>query len=309
MLKKFIVTTTINKPTKAIRKFDEMKGWSLIVSGDLKTPKSYKLKNGLYLSPSDQIKISKKLSDLIGWNCIQRRNFSMIMAYRLGADIVATIDDDNIPLENWGKNLLLEKHNNVKCYNVKFDAFDPLSVTNYQNLWHRGFPLQLLSTKNLKKKFLIKKIKPDIQADFWNGDPDIDAICRMQFKPECKFENKFFPFYSNKPSPFNSQNTFITRKVIKDYFLFPHTGRMDDIWASYYIYSLGYKVVYSRPSVYQKRNVHNLIKDMKQEYLGYENNLDLIKNLKKNPNSIIKFLPKKSNEAFVHYKKIISSFK
>jgi hypothetical protein len=48
---------------------------------------------------------------------------------------------------------------------------------------------------------------------------------------------------------------------------------------------------------------------MKQEYLGYENNLDLIKNLKKNPNSIIKFLPKKSNEAFVHYKKIISSFK
>jgi hypothetical protein len=84
---------------------------------------------------------------------------------------------------------------------------------------------------------------------------------------------------------------------------------MDDIWASYYIYSLGYKVVYSRPSVYQKRNVHNLIKDMKQEYLGYENNLDLIKNLKKNPNNIIKFLPKKSYEAFMYYKKIISSFK
>ena len=109
MLKKFIITTTINKPTKAIHKFDEMKDWNLIVSGDLKTPKNYKLKNGLYLSPSDQIKISKKLSNLIGWNCIQRRNFSMIMAYKMGADIVAIIDDDNIPLDNWGKNLLLGK--------------------------------------------------------------------------------------------------------------------------------------------------------------------------------------------------------
>ena len=43
-MKKVIVTTTINKPTIAIKKFDEMKDWTLIVVGDLKTPKNYKLK-------------------------------------------------------------------------------------------------------------------------------------------------------------------------------------------------------------------------------------------------------------------------
>ena len=79
---KFIVCTSINKPTLAIRKFDSMKDWNLIVVGDKKTPKNYKLNNGLYISPQEQEKIDKKLSDLIGWNCIQRRNFGLIYAWK-----------------------------------------------------------------------------------------------------------------------------------------------------------------------------------------------------------------------------------
>ena len=110
MIKKYIVTTTINPPTKAILKFDKLKDWKLIVAGDLKTPKNYKLKNGIYLNPDDQKKISKKLSNLIGWNCIQRRNFAIIYAYKMGADIIATIDDDNIPKDNWGKNLSISSN-------------------------------------------------------------------------------------------------------------------------------------------------------------------------------------------------------
>ena len=38
-MKKFIITTTINTPTKAIRKFDNNPDWSLIVIGDKKNPK------------------------------------------------------------------------------------------------------------------------------------------------------------------------------------------------------------------------------------------------------------------------------
>ena len=46
----------------------------------------------------------------------------------------------------------------------------------------------------------MKKIlyKPDIQANFWNGDPDIDAVCRMLIKPECRFKKNIFPFFSQK---------------------------------------------------------------------------------------------------------------
>jgi len=304
-MKKFIISTTINPPTEAIEKFDNLKDWNLIVSGDLKTPKNYKLKNGVYIGPKDQEKISKKLSNLIGWNCIQRRNFAMIMAYKQGADIIATIDDDNIPFANWGENLLIENKVSAKKYITKEEAFDPISVTNYKHLWHRGFPLQILKNKNKNKD--IKKVNSnfDVQADFWNGDPDIDAICRMEHAPECKFQTSVFPFTSNKMSPFNSQNTYLKRKVMEHYFLFPHIGRMDDIWASYYVEAKGFKVLYNKPSVYQQRNVHDLTKDMKKEYIGYENNLNLIKELKKNPNNIKKFLPKKSWDAFKLYQQIL----
>ena len=64
-MKKFIITTTINHPTEAIIKYDNLKDWQLIVIGDLKTPKNYKLKNGIYFSPSDQILLIKNSHNLL----------------------------------------------------------------------------------------------------------------------------------------------------------------------------------------------------------------------------------------------------
>ena len=131
-LNKFIVCTSINKPTLAIKKFDNMRDWNLIVVGDKKTPKNYKLKNGIYLSPNKQEKIDKKLSDLIGWNCIQRRNFGILYAWKNNADIVAVVDDDNIPYKNWGKKLLIDKKIKLDFYKTSLEAFDPISVTNHK---------------------------------------------------------------------------------------------------------------------------------------------------------------------------------
>ena len=299
-LKKFIVCTSINKPTLAVKKFDAMKDWELVIVGDKKTPKNYKLKNGIYLSPKKQENIDKKLSDLIGWNCIQRRNFGILYAWKNGADIVAVVDDDNIPYKNWGKKLLIDTKTKTNFYKTKAPAFDPISVTNHKNLWHRGFPIQILDKRSNAKKQK-KVIKADIQADFWNGDPDIDAICRMEHHPNCKFKDKYFPLASNKVSPFNSQNTFISKKVLPHYFLFPHIGRMDDIWASYYVLSKGFKVVYNKASVFQKRNKHDLTKDMLKEFIGYENNLNLVKDLKKNINNINSYIPARSRLAFLRY--------
>ena len=80
-LEKFIIITTIFKPSLAVKKFSKFQDWKLIVVGDLKTPhRMYEnLKNIIYLSPKDQEKIDKKLSELIGWNCVQRRNFFIYM--------------------------------------------------------------------------------------------------------------------------------------------------------------------------------------------------------------------------------------
>jgi len=301
MYKKFIITTTINKPTLAIRKYLLFKDWYLIIVGDLKTPhEEYKklekkFGNLKYLDPEYQEKKYKKISDLIGWNCIQRRNIGFLEAYNLGAEIIATVDDDNIPYDFWGKEIYVNKDIYVNLYTTSNPVFDPLSVTEYNYLWHRGFPIELLDKKNnvkYKGKF---KIKVLIQADLWDGDPDIDAIARIAYKPQVKFKNIKKPFTSNKISPFNSQNTFLSRRVIPYYACLPGVGRMDDIWGSYILQKyFPNSVIYNKPSVYQKRNVHNLAKDLEKELLGYKYTFDLIKNL----NQFEKFLPSETKRFY-----------
>lgn len=305
-MKKFIVTTTINPITEAVYKFQKLKDWNLVVVGDKKTPKKYDLTNGFYMTCEMQDSYNKKLSETIGWNCIQRRNFGFLWALENGADIIAIVDDDNIPYEKWGKNLLIGRDIEVNFYETSHLSFDPVGATNYPQLWHRGFPLQLLSKRDYSKKQK-KIISPDIQADFWDGDPDIDAICRLEHAPECTFDSSFFPLASNKISPFNSQNTLVTRDVLKNYFLLPQIGRMDDIWASFYVQALGYSVVYGEATVKQERNKHDLIKDMKAEFLGYEYNLDIIQTVNQNPDNLSKYVPKRSWEAFQIYKEHVKS--
>ena len=103
--------------------------------------------------------------------------------------------------------------------------------------------------------------------------------------------------------PFNSQNTFLLGECLADYFLFPHVGRMDDIWAAYYLQAKGRRVVWNKASVYQDRNVHDLVRDMRQEYLGYENNLQLVQDLARDAESLLAYLPGRSAWAFELYRR------
>ena len=219
-MKKYIVTTTINEPTIATKKFCKIaveKDFTFVIIGDTKTPhESYRnLENSnvIYLSPEQQEDLYKELSDTIGWKSIQRRNIGFVYAYDQGADIIATIDDDNIPYDNWGDNILINKEIEIDLFSHKTsNVFDPISPTNHSDLWHRGYPIELVPNKNNieYKGKTIRKIL--IQADFWDGDPDIDALCRLSKMPVCKF-NKFNPFGSNQIAPFNSQNTFFLVKL------------------------------------------------------------------------------------------------
>ena len=130
-MKKVIVTTTINPPTKAVNLFQAMEEWDLVVIGDLKTPQDYHLERGVYMDPASQEKYDKALSDAIGWNCIQRRNFGLLIAHDMKADIIAVVDDDNIPLPGWGENLLVGQEVDVNYYETDLPAFDPIGATNY----------------------------------------------------------------------------------------------------------------------------------------------------------------------------------
>jgi hypothetical protein len=301
-MKKFIVITTIQSPTEATIKFSKMDEWKLIVVGDIKTPHDdYKKIDCIYLHPNEQEKKYKELSDSIGWNTIQRRNIGFVEAYKLGADILATVDDDNIPYDHWGKNLLVGEEINCDLYKTNLEVFDPISATNNKYVWHRGFPIELVPDRhNIEFKGETKR-KVLVQADLWDGDPDIDALARLSFKPNVKFDcNK--PFCSDKISPFNSQNTFLHRDVLPFYCVFPFIGRMDDIWASY-ILQLYFpnSVVYNKASVYQERNIQDLIKNLENEIIGYRNTLNLLRDLSNYEN----FLPEKTQKFWKIYRKTI----
>ena len=147
----YIATTTINRPTKALKLFAKNKNCKLIVSLDKKS-KDFELKNSIVLSTKYQEKKWPRLSKLVGWNCIQRRNFAILEAYERGAEIIALIDDDNIPYNNWFKNIFLNKQ--IKCNEIKTNKkiFDPVGFTNHSNLWHRGLPLELVNNRKYKKE-------------------------------------------------------------------------------------------------------------------------------------------------------------
>jgi len=288
-MKKYIITTTINEPTEATIKFCEIadkKDFTFVIVGDTKTPhESYQklvesYLNVVYLTPKKQEHLYPELSEIIGWKTIQRRNIGLVYAYQSGAEIIATVDDDNIPYEFWGDNILLGQEIEVDEYeNTSCPYFDAISTTEHNDLWHRGFPIEYLQVKNNIEYKGKTKITPMIQAEFWDGDPDIDAICRLSKKPIVKF-NSFEPFTTKQLTPFNSQNTFIHRDVLKHYSVFPYTGRMDDIWGSYVLqHYFPNSVIFAKASVYQARNPQDLVRNLENEVIGYRGTLNLLENL------------------------------
>jgi hypothetical protein len=290
-----IVTTTVSEPTPALLKFLSFKDWTVLVVGDLKTPHVSYLRlqerhsNLKYLHPEYQDRKYKELSDVIGWNCIQRRNIGFLEAFNLGFDVVATVDDDNMPKDDWGKHCVGQTVE-VKVYGGPDIVCDPLAVTNQKHLWHRGFPLELLSSRHNVKCLGMRPIKVLVQADLWDGHPDIDAVCRLTFSnPRVVFDTSE-PYCFQGIVPFNSQNTFIHSSLLPMYAMIPFCGRIDDIWGAYllqhFLPSPDPFIIFNRASVVQDRALHSFggqamssVDDLEKELLHYRKTFRLLTSL------------------------------
>lgn len=300
-----IITTTIYPPSEATLRFCRKTEWQFIIVGDLKTPHheyatlQKKYANVRYLTPEYQAARYKEISEAIGWNTIQRRNIGFIEAYKRGAEIIATVDDDNIPEINWGKHVYVGQKIKVDLFTPTADVFDPLSIFNYPEIWHRGYPIELVKDRKYIRYQGQATRKVLVQADLWNGDPDIDAITRMIHRPIVNFSGITRPYCSDKISPFNSQNTFLSREVIPYYAMLPFVGRMDDIWGSYILqYYFPGSVIYGPPTVTQNRNEQNLVNNMQDELMGYRYTYQLLKNLKDYP----QIIPEKTMKLYELYR-------
>ena len=110
-----VITTTINEPVglldyaaNAAAHGHPASSLTFVVTGDKKTPSSARAcvagiterygYAAVYLGVEEQecfLSSYPELDAHVPWNCIQRRNVSLLWAYEHGADVIITIDDDN----------------------------------------------------------------------------------------------------------------------------------------------------------------------------------------------------------------------
>lgn len=279
-LKVALITTTINVPEVLALYRAHDPDVRFFVAGDLKTPKAAVdfcniLTNTRYISPDDQKRWG--CSELIGWNCIQRRNIALLEALEWGADIVVTIDDDNIPI-GLGYFAYIEA-----CLTIPFCG--PCAIGH--NYWfdigellvpkakHRGFPHDVKPLWSVKG---VANAPVGVVAGLCLGDPDIDATTRIALAPEVHSMSELarsgIVVDQTTWTVFNSQNTAFRRDLAPYMFMFPGTGRYDDIYASlvtqWAMHHRGYFVHFGPPAVWQSRNPHNLLRDLRQEIDGME---------------------------------------
>lgn len=265
-LNRHIVITSISGPTKAVKKFANLKGWQLIVVGDKKTPKNWQYKNVLYLSPKNQEKSSYKIIKHLPWNNYARKNLGYLEAISSGADVILESDDDNIPLPNHsvlpfeGKFRTLYGKEFVNTYSYFTDKF----------IWPRGYPLKsILDTTKPKVKQAESKI--GIWQFLADGDPDVDAIYRLTL-------NKLVYFNRSKPlvldrgtlSPINSQNTLFKKEFfpllyLPAYVNFRFTDILRGFIAQPILWEYGYRIGFATSTVVQERNEHDYLDDFESE--------------------------------------------
>ena len=145
------------------------------------------------------------------------------------------------------------------------------------HVWPRGFPVDLAASPVPDTSGTRKGHFP-IQQGLADGNPDVDAIFRMVLPgPDIRFDNGKIALESGTWCPFNSQNTTWFREAFPLMYLPSYCSfRMTDIWRSFVAqriaWTCGWEILFHGPTVYQERNVHNLMNDFADEVPGYLNN-------------------------------------
>jgi len=271
-MKKYIVITTINKPTESVMLFADKFDFNLIVVGDYKTPKNWYLDKAKFISLESQQQLKFNLIKHLPINHYCRKMVGYLYAME-NADIIIDTDDDNIPKKDWGfpdSNADIKSISGVGFVNI-------YQWYSNQNIWPRGLPLNLINKKfdNKFGNFINEKY-----VGIWQGladnDPDVDAIFRLTNKDNIQF-NTAEPLVLQKGliSPFNSQNTLFKKNLFLLMYLpvtvsFRFTDILRGLVAQPIMWLNEYCLGFLGPTVIQERNKHNLISDLISEIPMYK---------------------------------------
>lgn len=279
---RFIVITSINHPTEAIKKWSKIKDWQVLVVADLKTPIDWNCENVKVLTVDEQKTLPLETVKLLPYNHYARKNVGYLYAIMQGAKFLYETDDDNIPYEFWPIFYPDELDAEVSLNKEKFiNAYSHFCNTN---VWPRGFPLEAIRQGQVKST-ASQRVSAPIQQGLANLDPDVDAIYRLVIGEEVSFSH-IAPLFlgSGTYCPFNSQNTFWYPSSFQYLFLPAYVpSRVTDIWRGYiaqhFLQQRNQGVLFCSPSVFQERNQHNLLDDFTQELQLYTKTNSLIQAL------------------------------
>jgi len=269
---KYVVVTSIFKPSAAVKALSKFKDWKLIVVADKKTPAKWNQQNVIFLSVDEQNKLPYKILKSLPWNSYSRKMVGYLFAMQNGAEIIADTDDDNKPIEDWGN---IPEESEYDVINGKGFA----NIYKYftkEKIWPRGFPIENINSASHFKISNDKK-RVGIWQFLANGSPDVDAIYRLTINHSISFAQRR-PLVLNKGvvSPFNSQNTIFYKNMFPLMYLPAFvTMRATDIFrgliAQPIMWSNNYFLGFGKATMLQDRNPHNYLKDFTDEIPVYLN--------------------------------------
>lgn len=282
----WVIITTINKPTTAIKKFEELSikfGFHLLIVGDVSTPEAYNKKNYHYLSINDQNEFLPKLSEKVPTKHYCRKNIGYAFAIANGAEWIFDTDDDNIPYDEFWE--ILNSANALTSISSSSRFCNIYKFFSNQNVWPRGLPLDEINANDYIENS-IDPAKGKIQQFLADLEPDVDAIYRLVDNKQIKFDRSENGKLLEKGTwcPFNSQATLFHKSMFINLYLPCYVPfRMTDIWRSYVaqlgLWKKGYNLSFHAPIVEQYRNEHDFFEDFLDEIQGYENNKSICKAL------------------------------
>jgi hypothetical protein len=283
-----LATTTVHVPhaLKLMRKCSA--DVRFFVAGDNKTPHAEVADlcaeiGAEYFTMTAQKKW--KCSKAIGWNTLARRNIAFLEALQWGADVIYSWDNDNLPVDNYHffniQNLF-----DVDRVAMMFPKapFNGIKVTGTDGWFdpgrllipptrHRGFPYDKPLSKTAHP---ITNAKVGVAAGLVIGNPDCDAVTRMEHRPDIGqvhiLGSTGVVVDPHTWTIWNSQNTAVIRELIPSWFMAPGCGRHDDIFGSLIVQRVmrerGYHAHFGLPFTFQERNSHDLLVDLRAEIDG-----------------------------------------
>ncbi|MBN1795127.1 MAG: DUF288 domain-containing protein [Sedimentisphaerales bacterium] len=275
----FLVVTSIsgtNEALSALAKGCKKHNWRFILIGDESSPDDFTLDGCDFYSLKRQKALDFKFPNDCPTKHYARKNIGYLLAVAEGFSVIIETDDDNLPYDSFWQNRIRQQQRPVLKDGGWINVYGYFSD---ENIWPRGFALEELQKQAPQFDSLqVQSVDCPIQQNLANENPDVDAVYRLTMPLPVNFKGgRKIALGAGSICPFNSQNTTWFPQAYKLMYLPAYCSfRMTDIWRSFIAqqiaYTNGWHILFDEPTMYQERNVHNLMKDFADEIPGYLNN-------------------------------------